>query len=95
MAIDKDWGKDNRFYYYHNLRLDSLDYMTAKIISPYYIKDKSRVFFQDTLVNDANPKTFKVDGVGSFGHDDKYMFDWAKNEGPITEQYKKTYIDKK
>jgi len=95
LAIDEDWGKDDRFYYYHNLRLDSLDYSTAEIISPYYIKDKNKVFFRDTLVSLANPKTFKADGVGSFGHDDKYMFNWDKNLGPITEQYKKTYIDEK
>ena len=93
VAIDEEWGKDDSFYYYHNLRVDSLDYKTAEIVSPYYIKDQYRVFFQDTIVKDANPKTFKADGVGSFGHDDKYMFDWEKNEGPITEQYRKTYID--
>lgn len=95
IAIDEEWGKDDCFYYYHNLRIDSLDYKTAEIVSPYYIKDKYRVFFRDTIVYDANPKTFKADGVGSFGHDDKYMFDWEKNEGPITEQYRKTYIDNK
>lgn len=93
VAIDEEWGKDDNFYFYHNLRIDSLDYKTAEIVSPYYIKDKYRVFFRDTIVNDANPKTFKADGVGSFGHDDKYMFDWEKNEGPITEQYRKSYID--
>lgn len=93
VAIDEEWGKDDSFYYYHNLRVDSLDYKTAEIVSPYYIKDQYRVFFQDTIVKDPNPKTFKADGVGSFGHDDKYMFDWEKNEGPITEQYRKTYID--
>jgi hypothetical protein len=93
IAIDENWGKDDRFYYYHNLRIDSLDYKTAEIISSYYIKDKNNVFFWDAIVKDANPKTFKADGVGSFGHDDKYMFNWEKNEGPITEQYKKTYID--
>ena len=95
IAIDEDWGKDDSFYYYHNLRLDSLDYKTAEIVSPNYIKDKRRVFFENILVNDANPKTFKPDGIGSFGHDDKFMFDWEKNVGPITVQYKKTYIDKK
>ena len=94
-AIDDDWGKDNKSYYYHNLRLDSLDYKTAEIVSPYYLKDKNYVFFRDTIVKDANPKTFKADGVGSFGHDDRYMFDWEKNEGPITENYRQTYIDKK
>ena len=95
IAIDKDWGKDDHFYYYHNLKIDSLDYHTAEIVSPYYIKDKNRVFFQNIIVKDANPKTFKANGVGSFGHDDKYMFSWEKNKGKITEQYKKTYIDKK
>lgn len=94
IAIDDDWGKDDSYYYYHNLRVDSLDYKTAEIVSPYYIKDQYRVFFRDTIVKDANPKTFKADGVGSFGHDDKYMFNWEKNEGTITEQYKKTYIKK-
>lgn len=92
-AIDEEWGKDDRFYYYHNLRLDSLDYNTAEIVSPYYIKDHYRVFFWNKIVKDANPKTFKANGVGSFGHDDKFMFNWEKNEGPITEQYRKTYID--
>ena len=95
IAIDEDWGKDDKFYYYHNLKLDSLDFKTAKIISRDYIKDKNWVFFHNTLVKNANPKTFKADGVGSFGHDDKYMFDWEKNKGLITEEYKKTYIDPK
>jgi hypothetical protein len=62
VAIDEDWGKDDSSYYYHNSRLNSLDYSTAEIVSPYYIKDQSKVFFRDTLVRDANPKTFKADG---------------------------------
>lgn len=92
VAIDKEWGKDENFYYYHNLRIDSLDYKTAEIISSSYIKDKNRVYFQDKIVKDANPKTFKTDGDGSFGHDDKFMFSWEKNEGKITEEYRKTYL---
>jgi DKNYY family len=95
IVIDKDWGKDNNFYYYHNLRLNSLDYKTAEIISSYYIKDKSNVFYRATLVKNADPKTFKVDGAGSFGHDNKYIFSGDQNEGLITEQYRKTYIDNK
>lgn len=105
VAIDENWGKDNRYYYYHNLRLDSLDYESAEIVNSYcmkeparpsdYIKDKNHVFFQNKLVKDANPLTFVADGVGTFGHDDQYMFNWETNEGVITEQYKKTYIDKK
>lgn len=95
VLIDEDWGKDDDFYYYHNHKLYSLDYKSAKIVSPYYIKDKNCVFFRNTLVKDANPKTFKADGIGWFGHDDKYMFDWGENKGPITEQYKRKYIDKK
>lgn len=103
VAINENWGKDNQYYYYHNLRLDSLDYESAEIVNTYfmegsatpsdYIKDKKNVFFQNRLVKDANPLTFVADGVGTFGHDDKYMFSWEKNEGPITDQYKKTYID--
>ena len=103
VALNEKWGKDNKYYYYKNQRIDSLDYEKAEIVIAYfgneparpsdYIKDKKNVYFQNILVNDANPKTFKADGAGSFGHDDKYMFNWEKNEGPITEQYKQTYID--
>jgi len=103
IALNEKWGKDNRYYYYQNQRLDSLDYKTAEIVIAYfgdeparpsdYIKDAKNVYFQNTLVKDANPKTFKADGVGSFGHDDKFMFNWEKNEGSITEEYNKTYID--
>ncbi len=91
-AIDDDWGKDDRHYYYHELRVEALDYNTAEIVSAYYIKDKHHVFYQDTIVADANPKTFKADGIGWFGHDDKYMFHHEKNEGSITEEYRKVYI---
>ena len=45
-------------------------------------------------VSGANLRTFKADGIGWFGHDDKNMFDWAENKGPITEKYRKTYIEK-
>lgn len=95
IAIDEDWGKNEHSYYYHNLRIDSLDYSTAEIISSYYIKDRNSVFFRDTLVHDANPATFKADGVGSFGHDDKYMFVWYNNEGLINEEYRRMYVDEK
>jgi len=92
VVIDNDWGKDNEFYYYHELRLDSLHYDSAEVVSAYYIKDKKNVFFRNKLVKGANPKTFTADGVGSFGHDDKNMFDWEKNKGPITKQYRRTYL---
>jgi hypothetical protein len=105
LPIDENWGKDNQYYYYHNLRVDSLDYKSAKIVNSYfkeeparpsnYIKDKNHVFFQNRLVKDANPLTFVANGDGNFGHDDKNMFSWETNKGQITQQYKKTYIDKK
>jgi hypothetical protein len=94
-VIDEHWGRDDSFYYYHNSKIDSLDYETAEIVSRDYIKDKNSLFFQNRLVKDANPKTFKADGVGSFGHDDRYMFRGEVNEGPITEEYKRLYIDDK
>lgn len=97
VPIDEDWGKDDSFYYHQNLKLYSLDYKSAKILNSNYIKDKNSVFFCGTfakLVKDANPKTFKAD-VSWLGHDDKYMFEWEENKGPITEQYKRRYIDKK
>jgi len=94
-AINEEWGKDNHFYYWNNLRVDSLDYESAEIVSDYYILDSQHVYFKNVIVNGANPKTFKADGVGWFGHDDKNMYDWAENKGPITEKYRQTYIDKK
>lgn len=103
MALNEKWGKDKRCYYFENKRLDSLDYRTAEIVMTYfgqetpepsdYIKDKNHVYFENRLVNGANPKTFTADGAGSFGHDDRFMFDLWQNEGPITEEYKKMYID--
>lgn len=95
IVINKDWGKDNNFYYYNNLKLDSLDFQSAVIVSASYIKDKNNVYYQNKLVNGANTKSFKADGVGSFGHDDVNMFEWDKNKGKITEQYRRTYINNK
>jgi len=94
-VIDENWGKDDTHYYWHSRRVDSLDYNHAHILSSDYIADKRHIYFKDKLVQDANPLTFKVDGVGSFGHDDKNMFDGNKNRGPITEEYRKIHIDKK
>ncbi|CAH0335208.1 hypothetical protein FVB9288_00841 [Flavobacterium sp. CECT 9288] len=103
VQLNEIWGKDNQYYYFKNLRLDALDYESAEIVIAYfmdepaspseYIKDKENVYFQNKIVKGANPKTFKADGVGSFGHDDKFMFNCEKNEGPITVEYKQTYID--
>ncbi len=94
-AVNEEWGKDDQFYYWNSLRVDSLDYSSAKIVSDYYILDEAHVYFKNELVKGANPKTFKADGVGWFGHDDKNMYYWAENKGPITEKYRQTYIDKK
>jgi hypothetical protein len=105
VPINENWGKDNQYYYFKNLRLDTLDYKSAEIVNSYfmeeparpsdYIRDKNQVFFQNKLVRDANPLTFVADGAGSFGHDDKYMFLGDSNVGLITKEYNKTYIDKK
>ncbi|MGZ8508521.1 MAG: DKNYY domain-containing protein [Bacteroidia bacterium] len=93
-AIDEEWGKDDSFYYFHEFRLDSLDYKSAKILSSYYIKDKYHVYFENQLVEGCDAASFVVDGAGSFGHDNKNMFTWTENEGPLTEQYINTYIKK-
>jgi hypothetical protein len=95
ISIDEDWGKDGRYYYLHTSKIDLVVYDEAVVVSKDYIKDKEHVFYHDKLVKDANPKTFKADGAGFFGHDDKYMFDEEKNTGPITEEYRNTYINQK
>lgn len=95
IVVDENWGKDGSFYYWNAKRIDSIDYATAQIVSSDYVKDKEHVFYQNMRVKDANPKTFTADGVGTFGHDDKYMFSEEKNDGVITAEYRKTYIDGK
>lgn len=92
-AIDKEWGKDNKHYFYNNKPVNLLDYPSARILSPYYIADKFHVFCQDSLIPDADVKTFMVepDCDGSFGHDKSNMFNWYTNEGPITPEYRQTY----
>lgn len=101
--INKHWGKDNQYYFYHQFRLDSLDYESAQIvISNYphnppfiseYIKDKTKVYFRNRLVKGADPLTFKAVGVGSAGYDSKYMYDWKKNMGTISSDFRRRYID--
>lgn len=94
-AIDSQWGKDDQHYYYQVYRIDSLNYDKAKIINEYYIKDDNRVFFKHKPISGANPKTFKANPeIEYFGHDDTNMFQWEKNKGPITQEYKKLYIAK-
>ena len=92
VVIDAHWGKDDQFYYHESLKIDSLDYNSAEIVSASYIKDKNSVFYENKRVKDANPKTF-VAGKYNSGYDDKYQFDFDKNKGPVTEEFKKT-IDK-
>jgi hypothetical protein len=41
--VDDDWGKDNDYYYWYFLRLDSLEYTLVKVLSPDYIKDSHNV----------------------------------------------------
>jgi hypothetical protein len=95
IAIDENWGKDDKTYYWQNFELNNFDYSTANIISLHYIKDKNNVFYENQLVVGCNPLTFKTVGVGSFGHDNKYMYSGTKNEGVITDVYRKMYITKK
>jgi hypothetical protein len=94
-VINEIWGKDDKTFYWQELKLDSVNYKTAKIISLDYIKDNNRVFFHNELVVGCDASTFVTKGVGSFGHDKKNMFSGIENEGPITEEYRKTYIDGK
>ena len=92
VVIDEHWGKDDHFFYHESFKIDSLDYNSAEIVSASYIKDKDNVFYENKIVKDANPKTF-VGGTYNSGYDDKYQFDFDKNKGPVTEEFKKT-IDK-
>lgn len=93
-VLTENWGKDESYFYHKKHRLDSLDYSSAVIVSEYYIKDNQNVYFENKIVQSADPKTFVADGIGWFGHDDQNMFDRTKNNGEITEEYRKIYINK-
>lgn len=103
-VINEDWGRSQSHYYCGHHRLDSIDYKSAEIVKAkfmddpeqysYYIKDDKSVFYQNTRVKGADPKTFVADGIGSFGHDKTYMYSGASNRGKITPEYRNTYMIK-
>lgn len=95
-VINEDWGKDDKRYFYNYKPVNLIDYPSARVLSNYYIIDKNHVFCQDSLMPDADVKTFMVepDGDGSFGHDKTNMFRWYTNEGPITPEYRQMYMVK-
>ena len=85
-AIDENWGKDDKYYYNRENKIDSLDYQSAQIVGANYIKDKNKVFYENILIEDANPKTFKADKYSS-AFDDQYIYKFEKNKGPVTKEY--------
>lgn len=96
-VINEAWGKDDKRYFYNHKPVNLLDYSSARVLSTYYIVDKNHVFCQDSLIPDADVKTFMVEPNcdGSFGHDKTNRFNWYTNEGPITPEYRKMYMEEK
>lgn len=96
VPIDEFWAKDDKYYYHKTTRLDLLDYASAEVVSKYYIKDKNGVYLKtgEKLPN-ANPNSFVAFIHTNAGYDDQFMFSGAKNEGIITEEYRKTYVGNK
>ena len=92
VVINENWGKDGKFYFFRDKKLDSLDYASTELLGENYIKDKNYVYYENKRVIDANPKTFKV-GKFLSAYDDKYRYDFEKNVGPITEEYKNKQKD--
>lgn len=93
-VVNQDFGKDDKRYFYNHKPVNLLDYQTARVLSTYYIADKHHVFCQDSLIPEADVKTFVVEpiGDGSFGHDKTNMFRWYTNDGPITKEYREMYM---
>ena len=91
-AIDENWAKDDKYYYNKENKIDSLDYQSAQIVGANYIKDQNKVFYENKLIPNANPKTFKANLYNS-AYDDKYRYNYEKNAGPITEEYKNKHKD--
>ena len=52
------------------------------------------MFYHDELVDGCDASTFVTEGVGSFGHDKNNMYSGTRNEGQITDEYRKMYINK-
>jgi len=92
VPIDEDWGKDNKNCFWHNDMLDSIDINSIKVLSHDYIKDNRKVYYHDKIVINCDPNSFIPDGVGSFGHDKKFMYEGDSNTGAITEKYRKIYL---
>lgn len=63
------WGKNENVYsYLYVRRIREADVETFKVLDDLYAKDKDHVFFNATIIPDADPKTFKV-------------FEWKKEYG--------------
>ena len=95
IVINENWGKDDKYFYWQNLKLESIDFKTAEILNLNFIKDKYNVFFHNEIVIGCDASTFRTDGIGYNGHDNKNMFDGTTNLGPITDEYRKMYIEEK
>ncbi len=93
-GINENFGKDKNYYFWHEFRLSELDYNNVTVINEYYIKDKKCVYFENEFVQGCDPATFEVRGAGFFGHDKTNSYSWGENQGPISDRYRQTYIDK-
>lgn len=54
------WAKDKNYYYLSGKKYPLADYETFEKIGNGYAKDKIQVYFQDSIVIGADPKTFKA-----------------------------------
>lgn len=59
------WAKDGHSYYILATKYPLYDYNGFEVIGNGYAKDKFKVYFRDSIVENADPKTFKTSSFAS------------------------------
>lgn len=72
--LNWQWQKDRNNYYFHGEAFKKIDYSTFVILDLSYSKDKKRVYYDTTVIQDANPKTFRINEMKGIGLDDKNKY---------------------
>ncbi|WP_444886608.1 DKNYY domain-containing protein [Microbulbifer sp. JMSA008] len=62
------WSMDSMCVYHQGKKVPNLLTKNLKIINPYYASDTKNVFWQDKIIPEADPKTFKASPKGGFNH---------------------------
>jgi hypothetical protein len=88
--INKNWAKDDGNYYFWEKPVPKIHFPTFTVLDEEYAKDKSRVYWGNQIIENCDPKNFKVSRDG-FGTDEKYLYVGGRNDGLLTEEQKERF----